>query len=132
MAVLAFLETKGTDRCLHYTGISKAQASYLKDTTDFINFIENTKVKKRTFLVSMDVTSLYTNIPHEEGIATVCRAYDEFHRNNSPMPTKYLREMLTLILKENSFRFNGKDYLQIYGTANFGQVPYSIVIYNDN
>ena len=80
----------------------------------------------------MDVTSLYTNIPHEEGIATVCRAYDEFHRNNSPMPTKYLREMLTLILKENSFRFNGKDYLQIYGTANFGQVPYSIVIYNDN
>ena len=25
--------------------------------------------------------------------------------------------MLTLILKENSFRFNGKDYLQIHGTA---------------
>ena len=66
----------------------------------------------------MDVTSLYTNIPHEEGIATVCRAYDEFHRNNPQMPTKYLREILTLILKENSFRFNGKDYLQIYGTAN--------------
>ena len=97
--------------------ISKAQASYLKDTTDFINFIENTKVKKRTFLVSMDVTSLHTNIPHEEGIATVCRAYDEFHRNNPPIPTKYLRQMLTLILKENSFRFNGKDYLQIHGTA---------------
>ena len=50
--------------------ISKARASYLKDTTDFINFIENTKVKKRTFLVSMDVTRLYTNIPHEESIAT--------------------------------------------------------------
>ena len=97
--------------------ISKAQASYLKDTTDFINFIENTKVKKRTFLVSMDVTSLYTNIPHEEGTATVCRVYDEFHRNNPPIPTKYLRQMLTLILKENSFRFNGKDYLQIHGTA---------------
>ena len=31
--------------------------------------------------------------------------------------TKYLRQMLTLILKENSFRFNGKDYLQIHGTA---------------
>ena len=25
--------------------------------------------------------------------------------------------MLTLILKENSFRFNGKNYLQIYDTA---------------
>ena len=54
----------------------------------------------------MDVTSLYRNIPHEEGIATVCRIYDEFHRNNPPIPTKYLREMLTLILKANSFRIN--------------------------
>ena len=25
--------------------------------------------------------------------------------------------MLRLILKENSFQFNGKNYLQIYGTA---------------
>ena len=48
--------------------ISKAQKSYLKDTTDFINFIEKTKVKKLAFLVSMDVPSLYTNIPQEEGI----------------------------------------------------------------
>lgn len=97
--------------------ISKSQASYLKDTTDFINFIEKTKVKKRTFLVSMDVTSLYTNIPQEEGINTVCETYDNYHKNNPPIPTHYLREMLRLILKENSFQFNGKNYLQIHGTA---------------
>ena len=97
--------------------ISKTQASYLKDTTDFINFVEKTKVNKNTFLVSMDVTSLYTNIPHEEGITSVCKAYDNFHNNNPPIPTPYLREMLTLILKENSFQFNGKNYLQIHGTA---------------
>ena len=65
----------------------------------------------------MDVTSLYTNIPHEEGIASVYKAYDNFHSNNPPIPTPYLREMLTLILKENSFQFNGKNYLQIHGTA---------------
>lgn len=97
--------------------ISISQASYLKDTTDFINFIEKTKVNKQTFLVSMDVTSLYTNIPQEEGITTVCRAYENFHRNNPPIPTQYLKEMLSLILKENSFQFNGKNYLQIHGTA---------------
>ena len=39
--------------------ISKAQASYLNDTTDFIKVIENTRVKKLTFLVTMDITSLY-------------------------------------------------------------------------
>ena len=41
--------------------ISISQASYLKDATDFINFIEKTKVNTQTFLVSMDVTGLYTN-----------------------------------------------------------------------
>ena len=97
--------------------ISKSQRSYLKDTTDFINFIESTKVKNRTFLVSMDVTSLYTNIPQNEGIDTVCKAYENFYKESPPIPTHYLREMLRLILKENSFQFCGKHYLQIHGTA---------------
>ena len=55
--------------------IAQKQDSYLKDTTDFLNFIESTKLPKNTVLVSMDVTSLYTNIPHEEGVTTVCHAY---------------------------------------------------------
>ena len=67
--------------------------------------------------MSMDVTSLYTNIPQEEGITTVCRAYDTFHNNNPPIPTNYLREMFDLILKEHSFQFNGENYLQIHRTA---------------
>ena len=46
--------------------IAQKQKSYLKDTTDFINFIEKTKLPKGVILVSMDVTSLYTNIPQEE------------------------------------------------------------------
>ena len=67
-------------------------------------------------LVSMDVTSLYTNIPQEEGITIVCNAYENFHAKNPPIATNFLREMLSLILK-NSFQFNGKDYLQTHGTA---------------
>ena len=42
--------------------IAQQQKSYLKDTTDFINFIEKTKLPKGVILVSMDATSLYTNI----------------------------------------------------------------------
>ena len=97
--------------------IAKQQTSYLKDTTDFINFIENTKVTEDAILVSMDVTSLYTNIPQEEGITTVCNTYERFHSNKPPIPTHYLREMLRLILQENSFQFHGKHYLQTHGTA---------------
>ena len=82
--------------------IAKVQESYLKDTTDFLNLIEKTKVVKDTMLVSMDVTSLYTNIPQEEGIYIVCKTYESFHLNKPPIPILYLRDMFRLILKENS------------------------------
>ena len=59
--------------------IAQKQDSYLKDTTDFLNFIESTKLPKNTILVSMDVNSLYTNIPHEEGVTTVCYAFEDFY-----------------------------------------------------
>ena len=52
--------------------IAQKQLSYIKDTTDFITFKEKTKMDQDTILVSMDVTSLYTNIPQEEGIEVVC------------------------------------------------------------
>ena len=53
---------------------------------------------KNTVLVSMDVTSLYTNIPHEEGVTTVCHAYEDFYGDKAPIPTKYLREMTEQVL----------------------------------
>ena len=52
-----------------------------------------------------------------EGITTVCLAYEEFHQGNPPVPTRFLSELLSLILLENSFQFNLKDYLQTHGTA---------------
>ena len=51
--------------------IVQKQQSYLKDTTTFINLIETTEVPKNATLVSMDLTSLHTNIPQEEGVETV-------------------------------------------------------------
>ena len=56
--------------------IAQQQKSYLKGTTDFIDFIEKTTLPKGVILVSMDVTSLYTNIPQEEGINILCTAYE--------------------------------------------------------
>ena len=97
--------------------IAQKQQSYIKDTTDFINFIEKTKIGEDTILVTMDVSSLYTNIPQEEGTEIVCKAYEMFHNYDPPIPTHYLRDMLGLILTENSFEFNGKNYLQTHGVA---------------
>ena len=97
--------------------IAQKQQSFIKDTTDFISFIEKIKIGKDTTLVSMDVSSLKTNIPQEEGTEIVCKAQDSFHNYNPPIPTCFLREMLGLILNESSFQFNGENYLQTHGTA---------------
>jgi hypothetical protein len=63
----------------------------------------------------MDVTSLYTNIPHDYGIAA-CRKIWEQRTDQEP-PTGCLVEMLTLVLKNNNFTFDRNHYLQINGTA---------------
>ena len=91
--------------------MAQQEKSYLKDTGHFVNCIENTKIPADVILVSMDVTSSYTNIPQEEGIDTVCRAYEIFYRNEPPIPTQLLKQALRLILQENSFQFNGKKKL---------------------
>ena len=49
------------------------------------------------------VTRMYPYVP----VCYVC--YDIFYPNNPRIPTNYLKEMLRLILQENSFQFIGKD-----------------------
>ena len=97
---------------------AQQQKSYLKDTTAFINFIERTKVPEKALLVSMDVMSFYTNIPQEEGIQTICKAYAYFYHHKIPIPKPLLERALRLILQENSFQFKGENhYLHTHGTA---------------
>ena len=52
--------------------------SYIKDTNDFVNKINIFKVPENSFLVSMDVKALYTNIPNNEGIAAVRRKHGNY------------------------------------------------------
>ena len=78
--------------------IAKKQKSYIKDSTHFINFIENTTLPDNAILVSLDVCSLYTNIPQEEGINIVCQYYEEHYQSKQPIPATHLGEFMRLIL----------------------------------
>ena len=97
--------------------IAQKQESYIKDTTHFINFIENTLLPEAAILATLDVCLLYTNIPQEEGIEIVCHFYEEhYHQSILPIPTQFLGDLIMrLILTENSFNFNDKHYLQADG-----------------
>ena len=76
----------------------------------FINFIEKTKVGKDTILVSMNVSSLYTNILQEEGTNILCEAYEKLNDHNAPIPTHYLREMLGLIFQRKFVLINEENF----------------------
>ena len=66
-------------------------------------------------LVTLDVSSLYTNIPHNEGIDACRRFLDT--RTDKHIPTETLCDLLRIILTMNNFTFNQHHYLQIHGTA---------------
>ena len=56
----------------------EALPSHLKDTTDYLQKMESMNpLPSGTILVSMDVTSLYTNIPHNDGIEACREAWDQ-------------------------------------------------------
>ena len=59
-------------------------------------------------------TSLYTNFPQEEGIETVCKAYESYYEGECPIPTQYLKRALELIFPSGKLI---PVYWKIHGTA---------------
>ena len=69
---------------------------------------------RNSLIVTIDVSSLYTNLPHSEGK----QAAMDYPRTNTSDPAQPEPEELISIVLENSiFEFNGKYYLQTQGTA---------------
>ena len=81
----------------------------------FINKINNFSIPVNSILVTMDVRSLCTSIPNNEGIAATKKRYDSYIHKT--IPTKIITTFLALILTLNNFVFNSKFYLQIKGCA---------------
>ena len=99
----------------HLRPFVKNLPSHIKDTTDYLKKMENLTIPENTTFITMDVTSPYTNIPHDDGIAACRKIWEQ--RTVQELPTDWLVEMLTLVLKNNNFTFDGSNYLQINGTA---------------
>ena len=65
--------------------------------------------------MTLDVSSLYTNTPHNAGMKACEQALET---RPSPTPlTTYLTRMIELILKLNNFSSNEEHYLKVQRTA---------------
>ena len=101
---------------IHLEEIVNGIKSHIKDTTDFINKVEEIEnIPEDTILVTMDVKSLFTQIPHNEGINAVARTLERLEKSN--VSNRVILKLLSLTLHLNNFEFNGKHFLQKKGSS---------------
>ncbi|XP_078095826.1 uncharacterized protein LOC144510206 isoform X2 [Mustelus asterias] len=70
-------------------------------------------VEPGALLVTMDVSALYTSIPHGDGIAATASVLSA---NNCQFPDAILH-LIRFILDHNIFTFNNQFFIQTHGTA---------------
>ena len=97
--------------------------SFLKDTTDFLCKLNNIThlVTPDSLLVTMDVNSLYTNIPPSDGVEA-CRSFLTMNAIDQTLIND-IPTLVDFILKHNLFVFDDEQYLQINGTAMKKKAP---------
>ena len=86
-----------------------------KDTFSFVSQIKNANLSKK-FLVSYDVTSLFTNIPLQETIDIAISLIFN-HNPNLNITSKELKKPFLFPISQTHFIFNSKFYNQIDGVA---------------
>ena len=91
--------------------------SYIRDSTHLINILEGFTLQPGIILCTLDITSLYTNIPHIECIQST-KEMLAIHKPPDSLPhNSHIIELLELVLTNNHFEFSGKHCHQMSGTA---------------
>ena len=100
----------------HLKPLVSSIPSFVKDMNDFLHKLRSMEtLPEGAILVLLDVVGLYPHIPHAEGLEAIRHALNE--RENQEMPTSLIAHLAELVLKNNNFEFDGKQYLQTWGTT---------------
>ncbi|XP_041472560.1 uncharacterized protein LOC121421825 [Lytechinus variegatus] len=101
----------------HIKPLVSRAPSYIHDTPEFLRKLNDIKdqIPETVIIVTLDVSSLYTNIPHDEGIQASCEALTA--SGHSSPPISDIKSLMSHVLTKNNFTFMDQHYLQIFGTA---------------
>ncbi|KAI4476895.1 hypothetical protein M0804_013222 [Polistes exclamans] len=88
----------------------------IKNSFKLAEFIRGTKLPEGYILVSLDVISLFTNIPKELVIKIIEDNWDELSKCIT-VHKKTLIELIQLCFETSYFRFNGEFYQQLDGSS---------------
>ena len=92
--------------------------SYVHDDMEFLRKIEtvneNGPLPPNVILATMDVSSLYTNIPTQELIDACCAFLTQEFTNDQ---FNSFCKLMEIVLTPNNFTFDGDHYVQVFGTS---------------
>lgn len=79
----------------------KTLPSYIKDSMEFLKILRNIVLPEKSFLVTRDIESLYTNVPFEGGL----RATEFFlnQRKDCSPSTECILDLIEIVLTSNYF-----------------------------
>ena len=93
--------------------------TYIKDTNHALNILKQFSFPgNNKFLFTMDITSLYTVIPNNEGLLALKYFFDQ--RTVKEPSTDTLLRLAELVLTLNCFTFSGEIFKQINGVLSHG------------
>ncbi|CAL8133249.1 unnamed protein product [Orchesella dallaii] len=95
--------------------IVEGTPAFIKDTTDFLLAIGEVKHNNQGYLATGDVASLYTVIPHTDGLKALKHHLDK--RDDQNPSTSCIVRLAELVLTLNAFEFNNQFYQQVSGVA---------------
>ena len=105
--------------------IVKKQSTYIKDTKELMNKVEQVIVSESSLLITYDITSLYTNLRFADILSALKMELDK----NKDMQYSIKRpsscslvKLAEILLTSNEFHFDGQAYRQIIGAPQ-GAVP---------
>ena len=92
--------------------------SFVQDTPHFLRLIQDFEFPDgpgERLLFTMDVSSLYTSIPHHAALKAMRHYLDQ--RQDPTIPTSAFLRLAELVLTQNCFQFNARFFRQVKGVA---------------
>lgn len=85
--------------------------SFIKDTIEFLRTIEDITFSPRAWLVSINVETLYSSIPHDLGIQAIAQFLKACDKSQWAL-NDFVLQALQFALRNNVFTFDDNIFLQ--------------------
>lgn len=87
----------------------------VKNATELVTKLRRMRLPPNYKLISLDVVSLFTNIPNDLVYAAVNKRWTQIKKHTN-LPKDEFLSGIKLVLEECCFQFNGQFYRQIFGS----------------